>query len=50
MVGAPDILFKGNYFSKFNTLVSVKRLFSILNSSKNLNAYLAGLWEGDGHV
>jgi len=50
MVGAPDILFKGNYFSKVNTFITIKRFFSILNSSKNFNAYLAGLWEGDGHI
>jgi hypothetical protein len=43
MVGAPDILFKGNYFLKVNTFITIKRFFSILNSSKNFNAYLAGL-------
>lgn len=37
MVGAPD-------YKNF------KRLFSLLRSISKLGQYLAGLWEGDGHI
>lgn len=37
MVGAPDYK-------------SFKRLFSLLRSPSKLGQYLAGLWEGDGHI
>jgi len=47
-IGAPDKFI--SYPTLFNTILSFRRLFSIVQSPQRLRAYLAGLWEGDGHI
>ena len=47
-IGAPDKF--SSYLRVFNTMLSFRRLFSVVQSPQRLRAYLAGLWEGDGHI
>jgi hypothetical protein len=42
-IGAPDKF--SNYLRLFNTMLSFRRLFSVVQSPQRLRAYLAGLWE-----
>jgi len=41
-IGAPDKF--SNYLRLFNTMLSFRRLFSVVQSPQRLRAYLAGLW------
>lgn len=42
-IGAPDKF--SNYLRLFNTMLSFRRLFSVVQSPQRLRAYLAGLWK-----
>jgi heme/copper-type cytochrome/quinol oxidase subunit 1 len=54
MIGAPDMIY-GNVFRLMCTLSFMERKGSVnvcfaKLSEKEMGSYLAGLWEGDGHI
>lgn len=57
MVGAPDYLYlfyrdpyKINNINIINTQPHESECGGRIDEDRNMGAYLAGLWEGDGHI